>query len=431
VNLDDALARLFRRNLHVVKLDLAPMAALAGRLGRPEQSFLSVHVAGTNGKGSVCALVAAMLRAQGYRTGLYTSPHLVRFNERIQVDGVPIADEALRVLIDEVEGAARGVVASGLRDVTFFEFTTALALEHFRRAGVQVAVLETGMGGRLDATNIVTPAVAAITSIGFDHQAYLGDTLEKIAAEKAGIIKPGRPVVIGALPAEARAVMAVRASAVGAPLTWAEEAVNVRISRMALDGQSVSVAGQSADYGTVRTALCGVHQAANLAVAVGVAECLDQAVGVPVSIDAVRAGIAGARWPARCQLVQEQPPVVVDGGHNVDAAEVLAKWLGKVAGRRPVGLVVGFLADKDPEAFLRPLARRAVRVWVAPIDSERAMALDEVMRRVAFLPQVEAAADPAAALDAARAWAVDQDGMVLVCGSLYLAGEALRLSGAL
>ncbi|MGA0395432.1 MAG: bifunctional folylpolyglutamate synthase/dihydrofolate synthase, partial [Rhodospirillales bacterium] len=169
--LDAALERLFRRNLHTIKLDLAPMRDLMAWLGNPQDGLLFVHVAGTNGKGSVCTMLAAMLRAQGYRTGLYTSPHLVRFNERIQINGDAISDERLQDLIDEVEQAAKKLRSYGQRDVTFFEFTTALAMLYFAREKTDIVVLETGMGGRLDATNIIVPALSIITSIGFDHMA--------------------------------------------------------------------------------------------------------------------------------------------------------------------------------------------------------------------------------------------------------------------
>lgn len=426
-SLDAALERLFHRNLHVIKLDLEPMRALMALLGDPQDQLLCVHVAGTNGKGSVCAMLAAMLRAQGYRTGLYTSPHLVRFNERIQINGEPVADDRLRVLIDEIEQAATQLKASGQRDVTFFEFTTALAMLYFAREKVDIVVLETGMGGRLDATNIVVPALSVITSIGFDHMAYLGDTLAKIAAEKAGIIKRGRPVVVGPVAEEAGAVIAAQARERAAPLRLADQLVHAGVRAFKLDGQTVHIASEQDDYGSVTMKLTGAHQAVNTSIAVAAAECLDREVGVPLKREAIKQGLAEASWPARNQALSLDPPVVLDGAHNAEAAEALAAWVKKVAGKRPLGMVAGFLADKDPSAFMRPFRGRVRSLWLVPIRSERAMKVEEAARRLADVPHLDVAGDLASALAAAESWARRESGMVLIAGSLYLAGEVLAL----
>ncbi|HMO05123.1 MAG TPA: folylpolyglutamate synthase/dihydrofolate synthase family protein [Kiritimatiellia bacterium] len=424
--LDAALSRLFHRNIHLVKLDLEPMKALLAALGNPQNDYLCLHVAGTNGKGSVCAMLESILRAQGYRTGRYTSPHLIRFNERIQVAGETIADETLRALMGEVEHAAAALPARGQRDVTFFEFTTALAFLYFRQQGVEVAVLETGMGGRLDATNVVTPAVSVITSIGWDHMVYLGDSLAKIAAEKAGIIKPGRPVVVGALPEEAMAVTLERARAVRAPLFRAADRISVDVSAMTWGGQTLRISSEQTSYGTIHTSLPGLHQGANAALAVAAVEVLDD-LGVAVGDDAVRRGLAAAVWPARGQLIASDPPTILDGAHNPEAAMALAAWVKKVAGKKtPVGWVVGFLGDKDPAAFMHALGPLARRVWIVPVQSERAMPVDELARRLAFLPSVEVTPDLEAGWRAAESWARAEGGAVVICGSLYLAGEVLE-----
>lgn len=424
--LDAALSRLFHRNIHLVKLDLEPMKALLAALGNPQNAYLCLHVAGTNGKGSVCAMLESILRAQGYRTGRYTSPHLIRFNERIQVAGETIADDALRALIDEVETAAASLPAHGQRDVTFFEFTTALAFLHFRQQGVEIAVLETGMGGRLDATNVVTPAVSVITSIGWDHMAYLGDTLAKIAAEKAGIIKPGRPVVVGNLPEDALAVTRERARAVKAPLILASDRISVEVAAMTWSGQTLRISSDHASYGTIHTSLPGHHQGANAALSVAVAEVLDD-LGVTVGGDAVRRGLAGAVWPARGQLIASVPPTLLDGAHNPEAAAALAAWVRNVAGKKtPVGWVVGFLGDKDPAAFMHALGPLARRVWIVPVQSERAMPTADVAQRLAFLPSIEVMPDLESGWRAAESWARAEAGAVVICGSLYLAGEVLE-----
>jgi len=425
MNLDDALQRLFHRNIHLIKLDLEPMRALMELLGDPHQSLICLHVAGTNGKGSVCAMLASIMRQQGYVTGLYTSPHLIKFNERIQVNGDMIQDAALQDLIVEVEQAAAKLSERGMRDVTFFEFTTALAFLHFKKSGVQIAVIETGMGGRLDATNIITPALSIITSIGLDHTAYLGDTIEQIAGEKAGIIKAGRPVIIGSLPETATQIMVRRAGELRSPVLIAENAVNVSVKAMSLEGQSIQIASDEADYGIIHTRLLGKHQAVNAAVVVAAAECLNRLVRVPVSSQAVKAGLAQAEWQARSQVLSLNPPVILDGGHNPEAASVLAVWIKKVGGKRPLGLVVGFLADKDPAAFIQAFGQLVRKVWIVPIHSDRAMPVDEIKRRIRTPVTVEYAANVHEAKDAASAWAVNEGGMVLITGSLYLAGEVL------
>lgn len=425
VNPERELHRLFSRNLHVMKMDLEPMRALLHAMEQPQNRLLCVHVAGTNGKGSVCAMLASILQAQGYKTGLYTSPHLVRFNERMQVNGEPVRDAQWISLMHEVEAAAATLPGFGCRDVTFFEFTTAMAFAHFARERVDVAVIETGMGGRLDATNVIVPALSIITSIGFDHMAYLGDTLEKIAGEKAGIIKRGRPVVVGDLPDEAMEVMTARARDENAPLRKAHEHVHASVKNMALDGQSVHIASEHEDYGTIRMKLSGLHQAKNAAVAVAASECLAHEVGVPIGVDAIKKGLANASWPARNQLLHDNPPFILDGAHNPEAANALAGWLKKVAGKRPVGLIAGFLSDKDPASFIAAFHGRIRNTWLVPIHSERAMPIDEVKRRLASVPHVDSCATLGDAVDAARRWSSEEGGIVVIAGSLYLAGEVL------
>lgn len=366
-----------------------------------------------------------ILRAQGYRTGRYTSPHLIRFNERMQINGELIGDDELLELIGEVEEAAATLPGQGLRDVTFFEFTTAIAFLYFQRRGAEVAVIETGMGGRLDATNVVIPAVSVITSIGFDHMAYLGGSLEKIAGEKAGIIKSGRPIVTGELPEDADRVVAGVAHEKRAPLIVAADHVSVAVKDLSWEGQTLDISSEQQSYGRIKTHLPGKHQASNTAVVIAVAETLNSLVGMNIGTDAIKSGISGATWPARGQLLSDDPPVVLDGAHNVEAAEALASWLKKVAGRRPVGFVVGFLADKEPEAFMKVFAAMARYTWVVPIHSERAMPTEDIMKRLAFLPGIHPMPDLASGLEQARAWARAEGGVVVITGSLYLAGEVL------
>lgn len=429
IPLSEALERLYRRNLHTIKLGLDEMRALAKALGHPERAYLTLHVAGTNGKGSVCALLDAVLRSAGIRTGLYTSPHLVRFHERIQVQGEPIDDQSLIEGMDAVEAAAAKVREAGQRDVTFFEFTTALAFWHFRRSHVQVAVVETGMGGRLDATNIVMPLVAAITSIGLDHQQWLGNTLEKIAREKAGIIKSGRPVVMGPAAEEAERAIVDTARAVGARVVRAAQEVRVERIEQSLEGQIVTVSTGLRQIGPVLTTLLGRHQLANIAIAVAMLEQAEAALGIEWPGYAFREGLRRVRCPARAQVIDRDPPVLLDGAHNPDAMRVLVETVEEVRGQRPVVLMAGFLKDKDAVACLSPWKGLAKKVFLARIASDRAMS-DEDLRSAARNAGWESSDGPEpvpVAFEAAREWARREGGMLVIAGSLYLAGEILAL----
>ncbi|HMP76361.1 MAG TPA: folylpolyglutamate synthase/dihydrofolate synthase family protein [Kiritimatiellia bacterium] len=423
--LDDVLACLYTRNLHVIKLGLDTELALLDALDRPHDHFLAIHVAGTNGKGSVCAMLAEILRAAGFRTGLYTSPHLCRFNERLRVDGVAISDEELGAALATVEEAAARVCAAGARDATFFEFTTALAFHWFRARGVQVAVLETGMGGRLDATNVVTPVLSVITSIGLDHQAFLGDTIEKIATEKAGIIKANRPVVLGQLPESADAVMRETAARLRAPLRRAADLCSVTRTAQSLDGQRMRIETGDESISRVACPLLGRHQLGNIAVAVAAIQVFTEATGLPIHAESIRAGLAAVRWPARIQVLSREPDILLDGAHNPEAMHALRQTVEELRGKRPVALLASFLADKDAARCLRAWDGLLDQCWLVPLDNARAM--DEAtLREAALQADLRCEMLPLEqALDAGRRWAEQRGGLLVIAGSLYLAGEVL------
>lgn len=403
----DPLARLAGPHPKAIDLSLARIARLLDRLGRPQDRLPPVvHVAGTNGKGSVVAILRACLEAADYRVHAYTSPHLVRFNERIVVAGREIGDGALAALIDEVEAANAGA------PLTVFEAATAAAMLAFARAPADVALLETGLGGRLDATNVVRPAVAAITPIGLDHQAWLGDTISAIAAEKAAILKPGVPAVVAPQPEEAaRAVIESFAARAGAPLVaWS--------ARPAPGGFAFRSPRRSAVFPP--PALFGAHQVVNAGTALA---CLD-APGMPFLSDAAIArGLAAARWPGRLQRLPcaGGREVWLDGGHNPSAgaalAAVAAGWRD-----RPLHLVVGMMRGKDPHGFLAPLAPRAAALTAVPVPGEaNALPPSGIAAHAAALG---VSADVAASVPEAIASATPR-ARVLVCGSLYLAGSVL------
>ena len=421
--------QLYARRRFGMRPGLASMQALLVQLGHPEAGLAVVHVAGTNGKGSVTALVAEVLAAAGLRVGRYTSPHLLRFHERFFLDGQPVEDAALAPVVAEVEAAACAVEQLGGQPPTFFECATAIAFVLFQRAGIRLAVIETGLGGRLDATNVLTPLVAVITRIGLDHCTQLGATLEAIAAEKAGIIKPGRPVVVGAMPEEARAV--VRAEAVTCGSMWVDavEDVNIATVRVALEGLSVRISTPARELGFVRLALAGTYQVENLATAVATLETVATALQLPLEDAAFRTGLERVCWPARFQLAVREPPVVVDGAHNPDGAIALREALRRVKWKGPVALVAGFCDDKDAMGFLQPMASAVRCAWAVPVPSPRTRAAAEVgcAMRTAGIGPVTVGENLGEALTAAQAWARAEGGLVLVCGSLFLAGQALLL----
>lgn len=424
---DDVLQALYARRTFGIKPGLRVMTELFRELGDPQKSVRVVHVAGTDGKGSVSTMVASVLRRAGAKVGLYTSPHLVRLTERFRIDGREMPEETLLALLDEVEAASRRLVARGLPEPTFFEATTALCFLWFAREGVRLAVAEVGMGGRLDATNVLEPLVSVVTRIGIDHAQYLGDTIEKIAAEKAGIVRPGVPVVIGAMPEAARAVVLARAREIGAPAVLAEEACSVRRVSGDVRGQKLAIETPDVSYGTVRMALAASYQTENAATAVAAIGAFERAAGVTLPPKVVAEGLAEARIDGRFQCVGEDPLEILDGGHNPCAAEALVRALRDAKAGTGVRVVVGQCEDKDPAGFLRVLAPVVGKVWTVPLSNPRGLPSEKLadFARGAGLREVVACRSLAEGLEAARADARAAGRPVLACGSLFLVGEAL------
>ena len=411
---------------NVVKLGLDTTLALMEAIGVEYGRLPCVHVAGTNGKGSVSAMVESALRETGLRTALYTSPHMIRFSERIRIMGETIPDEDLIRLLDEVEAADHAQAARpGGRQGTFFELTTAVAFKWFLERDVQLAVLETGMGGRLDSTNVVTPLLSVVTDIGMEHAAFLGDTLEKIAGEKAGIIKPGRPVVMGKQPPVVARVIENKAREMGAPLIRAEELVSVRRTSQDADGQVLSVETADGAWPPFRLPLLGDFQLGNCALAIAALETLRSTLGLPLMPDAVRAGLEKTRWPGRCQVVRRDPTFIVDVAHNPDAARALAAFLKKFRAGRPVALICGLLADKDAEGYFRLLKPVVDACLLVPLDSERNMPMDRLKAaaKAVRLPAAESLVPDAVANS--LKWAKAKNGIVVAAGSFHLASAVL------
>jgi dihydrofolate synthase/folylpolyglutamate synthase len=389
--------------------------ALLAAIGNPERSMTLAQVAGTNGKGSVSAMLAAMVQATGRRVGLYSSPHLVDLRERIQVDGRPIPEADLADGVD-----ALGTLIARL-DATMFEALTALALDHFAREGVEVAVLEVGLGGRLDSTTVGRPAVEVITSIDYDHQAYLGSTLEAIAGEKAAIIRSGVAISARQDPA-AEAVVACRAAEAGIPLLVEGRDLRVRVRHASLDGQWLDLEGPGWRIDDARCALPGVFQPGNALLAAAAARALG------ADDSAIRRGLEATSWPGRFQLIRRSPPVIVDGAHNPAGARALAASLKAYLPGQRVTFVIGTSEDKDKAGILDPLlplARRMIFVAADHPRSASAVALAALARRLSPGEGVlvEAVATPAEALR--MAVADPQTTTVCIAGSLFLIGEIL------
>ena len=425
--LDAKLTYLYSRvGASTVKLGLDTMRALVNVMGVDPLVLPCVHVAGTNGKGSVSAMLESVLRASGLRTGLYTSPHLIRFNERIRVGGEMIPDADLIRLLDDVERAdQQQAAAPGHRPGTFFELTTAVAFQWFLERQVQLAVLETGMGGRLDSTNLIVPLVAVMTGIGLEHVGFLGNTLEQVASEKAGVIKPGRPVVVGRQHPAVRRIIEDQARAAGSPVLCAEERVAVRRLSQNLDGQLISIETADGPWPPLRLPLLGDFQLDNCALAVTALEWMRAELRLPLTPEAIRAGLEKTRWPARCQVVLRDPVFLVDVAHNPDAARALAGFLKTFRGNRPVALICGMLSDKDAEGFFRLLRPVVDACVLVPLDSERSMPMDKLLAaaRAAKLPAAEGLMP--AAVKNGRKWAKKNNGIVVAAGSLYLASAVL------
>jgi len=419
--LETTLARLTRLHPKLIDLSLGRIERLLTRLGHPEQNLPPVvHVAGTNGKGSAIAFLRAMLCAAGYRVHVYTSPHLIDFNERIVLDGHPIDDAALVALLKACEAA------NGETPITFFEITTAAAMLAFARAPADILLLETGLGGRLDATNVVAqPRLCAITPISLDHQHFLGDTLREIAAEKAAILKPGVPAVIGKQAPGAAQVVEARSIEVDAPLIISDRDWSTETTAAGF----IYMSGPR-HLSLPEPALAGTHQIDNAAMAIA---CAENLAGFTVTEAAIAEGLRTAKWPGRLQRLdatcftnRSTPDVELwlDGGHNPAAANALATCLRSWTDR-PLHLVVGMMNGKDPRAFLEPLAPHVAALWAVPIPGETGAHAPGVIADAACALGLPAQTrdSVAAALDVIPAGSPSQ--RVLICGSLYLAGQVL------
>ncbi len=404
--------------IKTAKLGLERVSALLERLGNPHRSAGFVHVAGTNGKGSVCAMIESGLRAAGLRTGLFTSPHLSEPTERIRIDGRPVGADLFAGAFDRVHAAAEGMLAHGELDLhpTYFETVTAMAFLLFRDLQVDTAVLEVGLGGRLDATNVVLPVLCVITPVDYDHETFLGKSLESIAAEKAGILKRGVPVVVAAQRPDVEAFLEMRAAEAGAPVFrsagWraSELELYTRGSRFLADGPLTL---------RIECPLAGEHQVANALTAIAALHALG------IQAQAIEEGLRQARWPGRLELVAERPDIILDGAHNPAGARALAAHIERFYNGRRVWLIYGAMRDKaiaEMTGIVGPHAHEFV--LTAPSQS-RALR-PEAMRALIDHPSIHTANTLPEAFALVRREAGPED-VVFVTGSLFLVAEARTL----
>lgn len=423
MNYQEALDYLASQTKFGINLGLDRIRELLRRLGNPQEGLRVVHIGGTNGKGSTAAMIASVLRAAGYRTGLFTSPHLHSYTERYRINGVAIAEEEVASLINEVRPVLEQMVADGHEAPTEFEVSTALAFLWFARQQVDWLVLEVGLGGDIDSTNVVIPETTVITNVGLDHMDYLGPTIVDIARAKAGIIKPGVPLVTGTS-GEALEVIQVRARELAAPLWALGQEIVVEEVRASASCTACRVSTPAGEF-ELEVPLLGAHQAANAALALAALLQLRER-GANWQEVHLRQGLAATRWPGRLEIINQQPLVVLDGAHNYAGALALAEALPLLAGERRLNLILGMLADKEREKVLALLAPRVDHLIITKPNSNRAgdwQALADLAHKylkpekVEIYEQVEAAIERGLAVTAATE-------VLLITGSLYMIADA-------
>ncbi len=406
------------------RLGLTSIGALLARLDNPQDKLKFVHVAGTNGKGSVCAYLSCILQTAGLKVGVYISPFIQRFTERIQINGVEISEEAIARITTRIRAAILDMEAEGLPGPTEFDLVTAMGFAYFAEQGCDIVVLEVGLGGRLDSTNIIkAPEVAVITRLGYDHTDILGDTLEKIAFEKAGVIKPGCDVVLYPQPPEAEAVIEEVCTERNAILHKVDLS-GIRPIEFGLWGQRFAYAG----FGEYQISLLGEHQLGNAALAINAVRLL-QSKSFPATEEAIQKGLLSARWPGRMELVHSDPPVLIDGAHNTQGAAALKQGLQQYFPGKPVIFLVGVLADKDYGDMMREVSPLAERFLTISPESPRALPATALAE---YLAQYGKPVQAYTKLEAAIAEGLSlcgEDGVLCAFGSLYYIGKVRAYFG--
>ncbi|MBT3388672.1 MAG: bifunctional folylpolyglutamate synthase/dihydrofolate synthase [Desulfobacula sp.] len=429
ISYEECLQTIYKLGRFGIKLELDTIFGILERLGTPHKHFRKVHIAGTNGKGSTAAYIAAILKQAGFKTGLFTSPHLVRFNERIVVDGKEISNDGVVEAYEAVNAADIGE-----RKATYFEIATAMAFYHFAREKVDWAVIETGMGGRFDATNVIVPQVSVITNLSLEHTEYLGNTIKALAREKSGIIKENTPVVTAVSQPSARLVLENLAREKSADLFFLKKAFSIDNKIDKKQGkENYTYRGLYNLFHDLVTPLPGKHQKENIGLALAACELIyEQLKEIDSSYclteDTVREGLALAKWPGRLEIVQQNPLLILDGAHNLNAAKVLGEYLASILKGRKLTLVLGILDDKPFEKMLQKLVPLAHRVILSRAKIDRSIdpfILKKAAQQLTHNPVsiIESVKD--AVTHALKT--SDSEDIICIAGSLYVVGEAKEI----
>lgn len=406
------------------KLGLKNITELLNRLGNPQNKYPSIHVAGTNGKGSVTSMIAHVLHQSGYKVGMFISPYLENFTERIQVGLKEIPRDDLARITQKVKEKVDDMIEEGLNHPTEFEIVTAIGFSYFAEAEVDIAVVEVGLGGRFDATNVLKPILSVITSISYDHINILGDSLDKIAYEKAGIIKEGVPVVSYPQALEAAEVIRQVAAERNAPLTEVTPE-QVKVKKQEFDEQIFDFIFEDKCYPDLKIRLPGSHQIINAATAL-TALMIAQKNGLSLNSRDIYTGLEVTRWPGRLEKLCDKPLIIIDGAHNISGAKALAESIKFYFNNKKITLVLGILKDKAVDEIVATICPLAYKTIVTTPDSPRAIAPEELAEKVQlYCRNISIEPDPIKALDIAID-TTEQDGLMLVCGSLYLVGLARK-----
>jgi dihydrofolate synthase / folylpolyglutamate synthase len=414
---NNCLETLYSLRRYGIILGLDVIGNLLKGVGNPQNNFKAIHVAGTNGKGSVASALSTILCKAGYKVGLYTSPHLVRFNERICIDNHPVSDEDVVTAYEAVKN-----VRYGSREPTFFEFNTAMAFYEFGRHNVDWAVIETGMGGRLDATNIIMPALSIITNISLEHKLYLGNTISEITREKGGIIKKRTPVVTGVTQKNAISALTSIAKSQSAPFYRFKDAFRIRRNR----NSSFNYFGIDHVWRNIRTGLIGNHQFSNAALVLAACELLIKD-NLNITIDNIKDGLEQNKWPGRLEIVSPSPMILLDGAHNFIAARHLAKYLSENLSDRNITLVIGILDDKPYKAILKDLLPPCRKVILTQPKIDRALPPEKLLPVAQkMISDIHVIPDVDNAIIHAIESASPKD-VICIAGSLYVVGEAKEL----
>ena len=419
--------RIHEFNRFGMVLGLDRMEELLRRLGNPQDDLKVIHVAGTNGKGSVSKYLEEGLSACGYKMGLYTSPYIETFNERIRYDGADISDEDLEYYGQKVVSAAEAMVADGLDSPTEFEVVTAIAFLYFAGRQADITILEVGLGGIGDSTNVVkSPLASVITSISYDHMAQLGSSLAEIAVNKAGIIKTGCPVIANVPQRDAAKIIARKAYAMGSRL-YDISGIRAAVSDETPFSQKVSMELYEKSYSDVEISMVGRHQAENLKTALATLEILRKSGAVKLDREALYEGLKRARQPGRFEVISEDPLVIIDGAHNEAGAQALQETMAQHFAGKKILLVAGILADKEIDSIVKFLTKITDHIIVTEPDNPRKLAAEKLAEHVAeFGAAAEVVSDVEAAVHRAKELADDYD-VILFAGSLYLIGDVRRL----